>query len=246
MCGRAYQTYTDEELEIRYLNRKPFKFPWLQKNYNLAPTQLSPVVLMKEGERTIEPFRFGLVPNWADSVAAAAKYSLINAKSEEIDTKRSYARPFLTQRCIVPVSGFYEWKAGPARSPKQPFAIHLKNEPIISLAGIYEHWTDHKSGECVDSFSIVTTKTNSIMAFLHERMPCILRAGEEELWLDPELHDPVKLKSILRSYPSDEMVVYPVSSAVGSVKNNGPELLSPVDLSAPPDSEGEGAQGRLF
>ena len=95
MCGRAYETYTEEELAFQYLNRRPLRLEGFRPTYNLAPTQPSPVVVVRDGERTIELFQWGLVPSWAKSVAAAAKYSLINARAgEEIAEKRSYAQPF--------------------------------------------------------------------------------------------------------------------------------------------------------
>ncbi len=92
MCGRAYQTYTDEELELTYLNRSSSRklFAERKVNFNLCPTQSSPIVLVKDGQRTIELFRFDLVPRWAKSLKDTAKYSLINAKGEEITEKRSY------------------------------------------------------------------------------------------------------------------------------------------------------------
>ena len=92
MCGRAYETYTEEELAFQYLNRRPLHLEGFRANYNLAPTQRSPIVLVRDGERTIELFQWGLIPSWAKSIEAAAKYSLINARGEEIAEKRSYLR----------------------------------------------------------------------------------------------------------------------------------------------------------
>ena len=121
MCGRAYETYTEEELAFQYLNHRPLHLEGFRANYNLAPTQQSPVVLVRNGEPTIELFRWGLVPSWAKSLEAAAKYSLINARGEEIADKRSYAQPFKRRRCVVPLSGFFEWKRGGGYgSPRLP------------------------------------------------------------------------------------------------------------------------------
>src|SRR5687768_455228 len=141
MCGRAYHTYTEEELELRYLIKKRSRKPItpLKPNYNLSPTQISPIILSKDVDIDIEFLRWGLVPAWAKDVKSADKYSLINAKGEEITEKRSFKNAFHSRRCIVPVSGFFEWKRS-EHGPKRPFAIHLKKEPIMSLAGIWEHW----------------------------------------------------------------------------------------------------------
>ena len=105
MCGRAYETYTEDELYVRYLNEKAKRNPLgLKPNFNFSPTQLSPVVLVRDGETNISLFRWGLVPFWAKDVKSAAKYSLINARGEEIMEKRSYKTPFEKRRCIVPLS----------------------------------------------------------------------------------------------------------------------------------------------
>ena len=102
MCGRAYETYTDEELAVRYLNKKPPKFPSLKPTYNLAPSQDSPVVIVRDGERQIELFRWGLIPSWAKE--AAIGYKMINARAATIDEKPSYKNAFRKRRCIVPIS----------------------------------------------------------------------------------------------------------------------------------------------
>ncbi len=169
MCGRAYQTYTEEELAIRYIFEKRKRKPLdgFRSNYNLSPTQLSPIVFFKDDKVQIEPFRWGLIPFWAKDVASASKYSLINARGEEITEKRSYKAAFEKRRAIVPLSGFFEWKR-PEKGPKQPFAIHLKDDQIMSVAGIWELWKGE--GSEVYSFSIITCEANSMMALrVHPR-----------------------------------------------------------------------------
>lgn len=228
MCGRAYETYTDEELQMRYLNKKRIKLPDFKPNYNLSPTQLSPIVLVKDGERTIEMMRWGLIPSWANTVKDASKYSLINAKAEEIETKRSYAGPFKQRRCIWPISGFYEWLRGDGKT-KRPFAIHLKDEPIISVAGVWEHWESKETGEIVDSFSVLTTAANPFMEKIHDRMPVIVDRANEAEWLDPEIQDVARLKKLIHPIQPERMAAYEVSTLVNSPKNNRPEVLEPVD-----------------
>ena len=105
MCGRAYETYTEAELAALDEHGEPPDIDWLIPNYNMAPTETSPVVLVRDDRRAFAPFRWGLIPAWAHSVEAAAKYSLINARGEEISEKRSYAESFQHQRCIVPAVG---------------------------------------------------------------------------------------------------------------------------------------------
>ena len=226
MCGRAYETYTEEELTFQYLNRRPIRLDGFRPNYNMAPTQVSPVVLVRDDARRIELFRWGLIPTWAKSIKAASKYSLINARGEEIGEKRSYKHAFHRRRCIVPLSGFYEWKREGTR--KRPFAIHLKDQPIMSVAGVWEHWQPGDQPASVHSFSIVTTRANDFMANIHDRMPVILEERDVELWLDPEVQDPERLLPLLRPCPRAWLAAHEVSTSVNSPSHNSPDLLLPL------------------
>ena len=227
MCGRAYETYTEEELEMRYQSKKPIKIPKVRPNYNMCPTHFSPIVLERDGTRTIELFRWGLVPSWARDVKSADKYSLINARSEDIELKRTYQRPFHEQRCIVPLTGFYEWKR-PEKGPKKPFAIHLRDNSIMSVAGVWEKWLSKETGEEIDSFSIITTSANKFMSKVHNRMPVIFNKEAEEIWLDRNLKDSNVLKEMLVPCPDDWLEAREVSTLVNSPKNNSPEVLKPT------------------
>jgi putative SOS response-associated peptidase YedK len=226
MCGRAYQTYSEEELCLRYLNEKAKHDPMngFIPNYNLSPTQKSPVVFREKGELRIGFFRWGLVPFWAKDVKAADKYSLINAKAEDIDEKRSFKEPFLRRRCIVPFSGFFEWQRTDG-GPKRPYAISLKGDAIMSLAGVWECWKSKTTNEEVFSFSIITTSANSLVAKIHNRMPAILSRLEEKEWLDPHNHDILALKNLLKPCSSDWLEAREISNLVNNPRNNRPELL---------------------
>lgn len=228
MCGRVFETYTIEELERRYLNQRLRRAPSpdFAPNYNLAPTEVSPVVRVRDGDNAIEFFRWGLVPFWAKDLKSAAKYSLINAKSEEIVKKRSYKEPFEKRRCIVPLSGFFEWMR--TGKTKRPFVVRLKDEPIMSVAGVWEKWRSKDSGEEIFSFSIVTTGANKALSGIHDRMPVILGRTDEEKWLDPENRDLDGLKKLMRPCPPEWLTLYEVSPLVNSVKVNKKELLAPL------------------
>jgi putative SOS response-associated peptidase YedK len=235
MCGRAYLTYTQEELEARYITQKRKKKPLLgqpgltglRPNYNLSPTQFSPVVLKRDGGTAIEAMRFGLVPFWTKDLKDLVKYSLINAKAEEITEKRSYKKPFLNQRCIIPLSGFFEWKRSESGT-KRPFAIHHKKEPILSVAGIWEQWQSKEDDKTIHSFAIITTSANSFMGKIHDRMPVILYPEDEENWLDPDNHDAASLKKLLKPCPSGWLEAQEVATRVNSPKNNSEDILKPV------------------
>lgn len=230
MCGRAYSTYTEEELEIRYHSKKPIKLPRFGPNYNLSPTQDAVVVRAdedsKDKQKIFELSRWGLVPVWAKTIQDASKYSLINAKGEEIETKRSYQAAFKRRRCLVPLSGFIEWKREESGS-KRPFKIFLKDGSIMSLAGVWESWKNPE-GKDLHSFSIITTRANSFMQKIHDRMPVILDPKDEDHWLDPELQDTQELKSLLKSCPSKWLASQEISTLINSPRNNRVEVLEPL------------------
>ena len=226
MCGRAYKTYTVEELAFQQLNRRPLRLVDFRPNYNLAPTQETEVVLVRDDERTVEAFRWGLSPAWAGSIDAAATYSLINARGEEIAEKRSYAEPFKRRRCVVPLSGFFEWKRGGPR--KRPFAIHRTDRRILSVAGVWERWQPEGQPDPLYTFSIVTTRANTCMADIHDRMPVILDDRDVELWLDPEVQEPERVLPLVRPCPAEWLTAYEVSTLVNSSRHNSPDVLLPA------------------
>jgi putative SOS response-associated peptidase YedK len=238
MCGRAYSTYTEEELYFRYLNDKRKRQPLgdekegsrLKPNYNLCPTQLAPVVFVRDGHRVIEMFRFGLVPFWAKDVASVTKYSLINARAEEILEKRSYKTAFEKRRCIVPLTGFYEWQRNEGGA-KRPFEFHSRDHSILSMAGVWEHWKSPETPQEIHSFSIITTTANSLMEKIHNRMPVILDREVEEEWLDPAQPHPEVLLKLLKPCPSERLETHEVSTLVNSPKNNRIEILNPISSS---------------
>jgi putative SOS response-associated peptidase YedK len=234
MCGRAYETYSDEELAFRYHNekikKKPFAVPsGLRPNYNFAPTQNSPIVRLNDGEITIDLLKWGLVPFWAKDVKIG--YKLINARSETISEKPSFREAFKKRRCIIPFSGFIEWKR--EGKIKRPFVIHLKDEPIMSVAGIWESWSpkdkdgNKVKGKELQTFSVVTVGPNSFMEQIHDRMPAILSRKDEEQWLDQD-SEPESLQRILKSCPSKWMQAYEVSTLINKAENNSEEVLKPL------------------
>lgn len=226
MCGRAYETYSDAELACFDEHGEPPDLDWLSPNYNLAPTEMSPVVLIRDGAVAFEEFRWGLVPPWAKSVQAASRYSLINARGEEIQEKRSYAEAFQRRRCIVPLSGFYEWKR--EGTVKRPFAIQLREQPIMAVAAVWERWQPTDDKAPIQSFSIVTTRANTVMADIHDRMPVILSYRDVDQWLDPEVQDPERVYPLVRPCPAEWLAPYEVSTLVNSVRNKSAELVLPV------------------
>ena len=223
MCGRAYETYTDEELYFRYLSKRPITPLVLFPIYNLCPTQNSPVLRLVAGERQFDQMRWQLVP--ATEPVFTTKLSTINARSETVFESQLYRGLVVRQRCIVPLSGFFEWKND--GQGKRPFKIHLRDEPIMSVAGIWDTWRPGTLDERW-SFSIVTTSANRFMREIHDRMPVILGRSDEDAWLDPEVHEQELLQKLLKPCPSSWLTAIEVSPLVNAAKNNTPEVLAPM------------------
>ena len=226
MCGRAYSTYTDEELLFHYLNRKPVTGKDLpfKPNFNMSPTHDAPIVRAVDGTRTIDTMNWGLIPEWSPEFKM--KFSTINARSEDVFGKAMYKKSILARRCIVPLSGFFEWRR--EGESKRPFKIFLKDSPIMSVAGVWTAWREGTPEER-RSFSILTTAANEFMANIHDRMPVILGAKDYEEWLDPEIHEQEQIAKLMRPCAAELLACTEVSKLVNSPKNNRPEVLAPVN-----------------
>ena len=199
----------------------------LTPRYNIAPTQHIPVV-RNDGERnTLTTLRWGLVPFWTKQINS--RYTMINARDDKILETRSYSGPFKTKRCLIPATGFYEWKKLDAKT-KQPMLIRLKTGDVFAFAGIWERWHDKSNPDAdpVLSCSIITTSPNALMEPIHDRMPVILSPDLYSDWLNPANQDTGELKEYLLPYEASLMEAYPVSSLVNSVRNQGPELVEEV------------------
>lgn len=196
-----------------------------EASYNVAPSQTSLIVRTRdEATRTLQamPAKWGFVPSWAPE---AFKLAPINAKAETVATNRMFAPAFKRRRCIVPVSGFYEWQAIPGQKVKQPWYITMADpEEIMPLAGI---WEDREIEGCDDlqtSFTILTTEPNELMAKLHNRMPVILDPADFTRWLDAG----AEVSDLLKPFPAEEMLAVKVSTLVNAPRNNSPECIEPI------------------
>lgn len=221
MCGRYVIKTTPEELAEHY-GADPKEIGFFRPSYNAAPSQFLPVLTEQEGKRQLRALRWGLVPPWASGTNAG--YSMINARAESVADKKSFKKPFLYQRCVVPANGFFEWKK--SSSGKIPYFISDPNHSLINFAGIYES-AKTDDGETINSFSIITTEANATVQELHDRMPAMLLKGEIGDWLNPEQHDPGYLQEFLRPWPDDAISFYRVSTDVNNVRNNRPGLIEP-------------------
>ncbi|MGA0031990.1 MAG: SOS response-associated peptidase [Burkholderiales bacterium] len=221
MCGR-YVAPKKQFIAQKWHIRQPGVDELLEMRFNAAPTQLLPVIRSHPQPELVD-LRWGLIPSWAKDPAIGAK--MINARGETVAEKPSFRAAFRRRRCLVPMAGFYEWQK--TASGKVPHYIHLLNEEQFAVAGLWEHWQGG-DGVAVESFTIITTGANALMARLHERMPVILPQHLQDAWLDPAYADVAALHAMLLPYPAEEMRAYPVSTRVNSVKNDGPDLIAPA------------------
>jgi putative SOS response-associated peptidase YedK len=219
MCGR-YTLYTDPQvIEAHFNATLPADF---KPRYNIAPNQIAPVIREGASGRQFAMMQWGLVPHW--SKTHNIKYSTINARAETLADKPVYRTPFRRSRCLVPSTGFYEWK-DEGRGHKQPYLIQQDHNLIMAFAGLWDHWTDGE--EKVDSFTIIVTGANDKIKSIHERMPVIMRSEDYDLWLDPDT-EVDHLKSLLVSTESPDMTIIPVSRYVNNPNNDGPRCIEPI------------------
>jgi putative SOS response-associated peptidase YedK len=222
MCGRFAQPHSSEELARIFRARPTVDLPGQQ--FNVAPTDEVAGVVEHHGERVIEPFRWGLVPWYAEDRKGAAR--LINARAETVETTPAFRTSFAKRRLIVPAAAFYEWHRSGDR--RIPFAVRRLDGDPLALAGVWAIWRDPETGERVYTCSILTTVPNRLVERVHDRMPVILAPDDWDRWLSPETPRP-DLSSLLFPFPADELDLHQVSSAVNNVRNNGSELLDRLD-----------------
>ncbi len=232
MCGRYANFLTEQDLidafEIAVVSDDARLLP---PSWNIAPTQKVPIVAPARepapvSERRLEVARWGLIPSWAKDVAVGSR--MFNARSETMAEKPSFRAAFAKRRCIVPASGYYEWKTGP--DGKTPFFIHAADEAPLAFAGLYEFWRDKTEGDDAPwaaSCSIVTVAARDEMRDIHDRQPAMLTPDAVDAWLDRDtvtgdLHEAI-------AAPAPDLSWHEVERAVGNVRNNGPALSAPVD-----------------
>jgi putative SOS response-associated peptidase YedK len=223
MCGR-YVSPDDSAIEREFnLVRTEWQFP---QSYNVAPTHLVPIVRTVDGERTGTRLRWGLIPFFARGVPT--KYSTINARVETVPTSACYRGPWSRgQRCLVVVSGFYEWQVQDDGKTKIPFYITLNDQDVAAFAGLWDS-SRSDSGETIESVTHITVPANQLVGDIHNtkhRMPAILSREDREAWLTGT---PAEAWAALKPYPDEHTVAWPVSMRVNTPKNNDATLIEPA------------------
>jgi putative SOS response-associated peptidase YedK len=250
MCGRYASSRRPadliEEFEV-VTDRTPAP---LEPDYNVAPTKEVYAVLERpprapDGSKTEYPperqlrvLRWGLVPSWAKDPAIGNR--MINARMETVAEKPTYRRAFASRRCLLPADGYFEWyptdektKAGKPR--KQPFFIRPKDGGVLAMAGLYEIWKDPTRDEDDPerfrwTCTVLTTEAEDDLGRIHDRMPLMVEPDRWASWLNTGISGKDDLLSLLIPAAPGRLEAYPVSRAVGNVKNNGPGLVEPIPL----------------
>lgn len=226
MCGRFALTepprFEPEALQHQSVHVPEQLLADFRPRYNIAPGTDIFVWRGVDGAVTLARHRWGLVPGWAKDVKIG--YKLINARSETASVKPAFRDAWRRRRCLIPASGFFEWKSDGRR--KRPFYIRLQRREPFAFAGLWEVW---RSRDGVELFTctVLTTEPNALVAEIHDRMPVILPPEAYADWLDPGA-DAVRLKALMRPFPADAMEAYEVSTLVNSPANDSPACIEPV------------------
>jgi len=239
MCGRFVSTAGPDRIAAYFDTVLPTEAvaESLGENYNVAPTQdIYAVVAAGEEEARVDAFHWGLIPSWAKDRKIASR--MINARAETLAEKPAFKGLLAKKRCIVPMTGFYEWMPGVEGGPvnakgqplKQPMFIHSADGEPLAVAGLWTAWKDpdDPDGRFLHSATVITTAANETMSPVHDRMPAILTSTQWRAWLDPSNHDLAALTAMLDGGPPDLLTMEAVSTDVNNVRNNRPDLIEPT------------------
>ena len=207
-------------------------------NYNVAPTTTIATVVSRHTEPDDEPtrrvrlMRWGLVPPWAKAGADGAPDTkgpqLINARADKVTTSPAFRSSAKSKRCLVPMDGYYEWRANPGKKGgKTPFYMYRSDGEPLLMAGLWSVWKPAQDASPLLSCTIITTDAVGELAQIHDRMPLLVTERDWDRWLDPDAAADVEL---LASPPDVHGIeLREISTLVNNVRNNGPELIEPAE-----------------
>ena len=224
MCGRFVLEDIDEVFPRFRLSGSEDLMGNIKPRYNIAPSHYAYIISRNtRQENRLEMMKWGLIPSWSKDPKIGNR--MINARVETVDIKPSFKNLLKTNRCLVPCSGFYEWKI--IGTKKVPHYIGLKNGRIFCLAGLYDVWKN-SDGDDLKTFTIITTRPNNTLKPIHNRMPVILHQEFEDQWLNTKIQNHDSVKRLLTPYPDDNMISYAVSNEVNNPENDNPQLIKQV------------------
>jgi putative SOS response-associated peptidase YedK len=249
MCGRFVSARKRLELLEQFAVERDSVAEDRQPDYNVAPTKRIYAVLDHKEDRELRLVRWGLVPSWAKDTSGGAR--MINARAETVAAKPAFRSAFAKRRCLIPADGYYEWQT--AGKVKQPYYIYRTDGGVLAFAGIYELWRD-RSAPADDedawywSAAIITTDATDDIGRIHDRTPMVIAPGSWTDWLDPANNEKELLLATMlpaTSSAAGGLTSHPVSTAVNSVRNNGPDLVEPLgDVGSPGPGSGSGVGER--
>ncbi len=228
MCVRYVLHQTDAALAAiaQALSRKLAPPEWARPRYNVALTQVMPVVALGAGVPEVRGMMWGYVPFYER--AKPKMRMLPNAKAETAATAAAFRQAAAHRRCLVPANGFYEWKTAGGR--KYPHVFMLRDEEPFAFAGI---WENAESERIPETFAILTTEPNDRVRPIHDRMPVILAGNAMARWIGDQPLADDEFRSLTRPLAADRMTVRPVSRFVSNARNEGPQCLAPPDEPPP-------------
>lgn len=196
-----------------------------EPQYNVAPTQLAPVLAGGAEGYQVKAVRWGLVPSWAKDIKIGAK--MINARAETVATKPAFRGAFKKRRCLVPASGYFEWRL--EGGAKQPYYIREPGGNLMMFAGLWEAWRASDADEWTRTYTIVTGEPGRVSGDIHDRQPVILPPALWQDWLGEGID--LAVDCLAQAIGNEaELTYHPVSKAVGNVRNKGPELVEPITV----------------
>lgn len=227
MCGRYQFDFSDrEQFRSRFQIEGDYPYGEIKTRFNVSPGQLMPTITSHSPNK-VEMMLWGFVPAWEKSDKPKG---LINLRDDTV-TQKPWALKYLeSQRCLIPASGFYEWKK--TTEGKLPYYIKPKTDNYFAFAGLYSIWKHPKTGEEKKTYAIITTSPNGFMQSIHNRMPVILDPNREADWLNPDNVEAKKLGDLLNPYKGD-MTGYPVSTRVNSPANDDLQVKEPLQSNHP-------------
>jgi putative SOS response-associated peptidase YedK len=223
MCGRVIQARGPIEYAIvDGLDVRDSRLSNYPRRWNGAPSQEFLVIRQNHqtGKRSLDLLKWGLIPYWCKDPKGGRKP--INAKAETVANLPIFRDAYPRRRCILPVDGFFEWRA--AEGGKAPYAIAMKDGSPFGIAGIWENWKEPASGEWIRTFAVITVPANEMIAQIHDRMPAILKPESYDRWLGIE----PDARELLAPYPAEPMRMWPISKRVNTPRSDDSALLDPV------------------
>lgn len=221
MCGRFAITLPVEAMAQLFTAAPANDLPTVP-NYNVCPTTQIHAIMAGENGRKLVAMRWGFIPKWYKKPNSGPL--LINARAETISQKPAFAEACRQRRCLIPVSGFYEWTKTP-EGTRLPWYITPRNAPIAALAGVWQDW--EQDGERLMTAAIVTIGANDMMSKIHKRMPVSLAPDQWASWLGEE---GIGAARLMQPAPEDHFSAFRVSTDVNSNRAIGPQLIQPIDV----------------